>query len=78
MKNLGWTLAEIEKYYGGLEAYNEEQRRCRLIELEEVQRNGPVKLFKPGYDLASVERSRSGSAHPQVKSRLRFRFFGAK
>lgn len=78
MKNRSLTLAEIEQYYGSLEAYNEEQRRCGLAELEEYQRNGPVKYFMPSYALAIMEKSNGGPARPQMKPRLRFRFFGAK
>ena len=78
MKNGALTLAEIEQYYGSLEAYNEEQRRCGLAELEEYQRSGPLKFFMPGYALAIMEESNGGPARPQMKPRLRFRFFGAK
>lgn len=37
MKNLNITMREIEQYWGSLEAYNEEQRRCGLVELETAQ-----------------------------------------
>ncbi len=36
-KNFGMTIQEIEKYWGSLEAYNEEQRRIGLSELESYQ-----------------------------------------
>ncbi len=36
-KNSGITLEEIERYWGSLEAYNEEQRRTGLSELEALQ-----------------------------------------
>lgn len=31
-------LEEITRYYGSLEAYNEEQRRCNLAAIEAAQR----------------------------------------
>jgi hypothetical protein len=33
-QNGGLTIEEIERYWGSLAAYNEEQRRCGLFELE--------------------------------------------
>jgi hypothetical protein len=36
MRKAEITVEEIKKYWGSVEAYNEEQRRCGAVELEEA------------------------------------------
>lgn len=46
MKKAKLSVAEIEQYWGSLEAYNEEQRRIGLYELETGQRGSRRNWFK--------------------------------
>lgn len=42
MKKVTMTREEIEQYYGSVEAYNEEQRRCGLYEIETESRESNI------------------------------------
>lgn len=75
MEKTTLTRAEIEKYWGSMEAYEEEQRRCGLYAIEAAAKNEQPTGF--GFRRATI--GNEGSFR-KVGARTRFslRFFGQR
>ncbi len=71
MKRAEITVEEIKKYWGSVEAYNEEQRRCGAVELEETQ----VALEFAHENLAAPTDSTNTVEHHE-KHHFNFHLFG--
>lgn len=54
MKAAKITREEIEQYYGSVEAYNEEQRRCGMCGLETASKEGEFVTIAAGQTSANM------------------------
>lgn len=71
-------LKNIEQFWGSLEAYNEEQRRCGMYQLEAVQieKQGGLN-FRPNL-FGNTPRQDQSSVEARPAHRTNFHFFGHK
>jgi hypothetical protein len=63
------TKNEIEKYWGSVEAYYEEQRRCAVYNLEMLEADQPGSS-----DRRQARNNNSGATAVNNNGKIRFRF----
>lgn len=71
MQNAGLNKTDIEQFWGSMEAYNEEQRRLGLYQLEAAQESAAFRpsLFGNAPRTANTEQT-------EASHRASFHFFG--
>jgi hypothetical protein len=74
-KNQAPDKAEIERYYGSMEEYQEEQRRVALVDLEESAAQ-PVASWNWNYDRPFRRTPVPGGVRTHRNSLRSFHFFG--
>jgi hypothetical protein len=74
----GLTREEIVSFWGSVEAYNEEQRRCGLLQLETEQIEKEfISALRPNLSWAT-SRKIEKSIRPSATHKPSFRLFGHK